>query len=364
MSRFSLVPLLVLGLLVGARTTQATYYVGSCVSKSFFLTISDAVSSVPAGSTIEVCPGTYAEQVQITKSLTLKGISNGNYGQAIITIPSSGLTTTSSIFFGPAVAPQLWVTAGPVDISNITVDGTGGSCSNAWLVGIFYQTGSSGILNEVTDRNQTCSGIGILAEDGSGTSESMTIENSSVHNTSEYGIFANGSFAPTIKSNSVSATGYYGILITTYGGEATLNVVANSQQYGIMAEALVVGESVSVSSNTLVNSPDGITTIGGDVSVKSNKIFQSSANGVYVYAGGATIESNDITDAGVGIEFSCNTATVTQNTINDVTTGLDQVPAGDSGSNTFYNTSKISVACSGGAAVLKMVPDPRRFPPI
>jgi hypothetical protein len=117
-----------------------------------------------------------------------------------------------------------------------------------------------------------------------------------------------------------------------------------------------------VSSNTVVNSPHGIATLGG-VSVKSNKIFQSSANGVYVYSSGATIESNNITDAGVGIEFSCNTATVTTNTINDVTTGLDQVPAGDSGSNTFYNTSEISVGCSGGAALLNRLPDPPRFPP-
>jgi hypothetical protein len=364
MSRFNLIPLLIFAAFVSSHSTQAaTYYVGNCKSGSFS-TISAAISAAPAGSTIEVCPGTYAEQVEITKALTLKGISSSNSGQAIIAVPGSGLTSTTSIFFGPTVAPQLWVSSGPVEISNITVDGTGGGCYGGWLVGIFYQTGSSGTLNEVTDRNQTAGcGIGILAENGNDTNEPVTIENASVHNTSDYGIVALGSFAPTIKSNSIDATGDYGIFISTYGGAATLNVVANSQAYGILAEAAVVGESVSVSSNTVVNSPYGITTTG-DVSVKSNKIFQSSTDGIYVYSGGGeTIESNDITDAGVGIEFSCNTATVTHNTINDVTTGLDQVPSGDSGSNTFYDTSEISVACSGGAARSNRALDPPRFPP-
>jgi hypothetical protein len=360
MSRFNLVPLLILAVFVSAHPTLAsTYYVGSCKSGSFS-SISAAVGAVPAGSTILVCPGIYAEQVEITKALTLKGISSGNSGQAIIAIPGSGLTTTTSIFFGPSVAPQLWVTAGPVDISNITVDGTGASCYGGWLVGIFYQTGSSGILNEVADRNQTPNfcGIGILAEDGSGTSESVTIENSSVHNTSGYGIVAIGSLVPTIKSNSVNAAGSEGILASGTSGEITLNVVANSQIYGIVA----ADGSVSVFSNTVVNSPYGIATQGG-VSVKSNKIFQSSTNGVYVYSGSATIENNDIAEGGVGIEFSCNTATVTHNTINDVTTGLDQVPAGDSGSNTFFDTSEISVACSGGTAPSNRAFDPPRYPP-
>jgi hypothetical protein len=139
MSRFNLVPLLILAVFVSAYPAPAsTSYVGSCRSGSFS-SISAAVGAVPAGSTILVCPGTYAEQVEITKALTLKGISSGNSGQAIIVIPGSGLATTTSIFFSPSVAPQLWVTAGPVDISNITVDGMGASCYGGWLDGKGYR---------------------------------------------------------------------------------------------------------------------------------------------------------------------------------------------------------------------------------
>ena len=45
----------------------ATFYVGSC-HVGAYPTISAAVAAVPAGSIVSVCPGTYPEQVQITKA--------------------------------------------------------------------------------------------------------------------------------------------------------------------------------------------------------------------------------------------------------------------------------------------------------
>lgn len=66
--------------------------VGTCNPKlSHYATISLAVSSVPAGSTIEVCPGNYPEQVVITQPLTLEGIPKGS-GAAVVVVPSGGLT--------------------------------------------------------------------------------------------------------------------------------------------------------------------------------------------------------------------------------------------------------------------------------
>ena len=45
----------------------ATFYVGSC-HVGAYPRISAAVAAVPAGSIVSVCPGTYPEQVQITKA--------------------------------------------------------------------------------------------------------------------------------------------------------------------------------------------------------------------------------------------------------------------------------------------------------
>lgn len=57
----------------------ATYAVGTCLQQYVsFSTIQSAVSSVPAGSIIKVCSGTYFEQVTITQPLTLEGVAVSN----------------------------------------------------------------------------------------------------------------------------------------------------------------------------------------------------------------------------------------------------------------------------------------------
>src|SRR6266446_7579672 len=126
MSRPRVLFLLAIGLLLAASPMlAANYAVGTCKpSLPSYATISGAVSGVPPGSTVLVCPGTYPEQVTIAQSLTLKGISSGNAGQAVITIPPSGLTAKTS-GDGYTIAAQVDVTAGTVNISDITVDATG-----------------------------------------------------------------------------------------------------------------------------------------------------------------------------------------------------------------------------------------------
>src|ERR1035438_4835680 len=214
----------------------ATYYVGFCKSGALG-SIGAAVATVPAGSTIDVCPGTYFEQVVISKALTLQGIFFNNSSQAVIAVPSGGLATTSSIILG-TLAAQVEVTAGPVTMTNITVDGTASSnCpSTAVYVGIFYASGSSGTVNEVETRNQNCNGIygfGILAENGAGATQLITIENSNINSNSYAGITAGSDQTPStltasIKSNYV-AGGVVGIYTAfNVGGSVSGNVVAAS----------------------------------------------------------------------------------------------------------------------------------------
>src|SRR5713226_8398350 len=56
-----------------------------------FPTIQTAVNTVPFGTTVFVCPGTYPEQVAITQPLTLKGVTDGTGNAAVITVPGGGL---------------------------------------------------------------------------------------------------------------------------------------------------------------------------------------------------------------------------------------------------------------------------------
>ena len=101
----------VLFLLVAQPLFAGTYYVGSC-KKGAFNTIGDAIAAAPAGSTINVCPGLYIEQLVISKAVNLHGICVGNSCQSTVATPSGGLLTTSSLRYG-TVAAQIQVTSGP-----------------------------------------------------------------------------------------------------------------------------------------------------------------------------------------------------------------------------------------------------------
>ena len=84
--------------------------------------------------------------------------------EAIITIPSGGLTNIVPSIFSENVAAQVLVqSAGVVNITNITTDGTGGNsaCVN-WLAGIFYASGSSGTVARVRTRNEIDTGVKVL----------------------------------------------------------------------------------------------------------------------------------------------------------------------------------------------------------
>ena len=114
------------------RVVAATYQVGGCKPKLVnFKTISAAVAGVPAGSTIDVCPGVYPEQVTITQPLTLQGVSSGNANRAVITINRNAILTPNvTTIEGYTLYAQVLVQnvnpPGTVNITGITVDGSGG----------------------------------------------------------------------------------------------------------------------------------------------------------------------------------------------------------------------------------------------
>ena len=365
MSRFRLSFLLSLALLFGTRPILASSFaVGTCKPNlPSYPKISDAVAAVPAGSTVLVCPGTYAEQVIIAQPLTLQGISSGNSGQAVITVPGGGLATTPSVLIG-TLAAQVEVTTGPVNIINITVDGAGGSTScSSQLVGIYYGSGSSGTVNEATIRNELDAGcgLGIVAENGTATNESVTIENSSVHDVDGIAIFVDSNQTPptltaTIKANDLASSDTGIDASTGAAGSVTGNIVT-AGIYGIFS----ITPSVIISGNTVINSQYGIFAAAPGVSAKSNKIWNSSVAGILLLGTGMTIQSNAITKSPVGIEFLCNTGnTVTQNTINDAAIGLDKVPliiGTPAGS--FFNVATIRTDSCGFAPVHEMpLPSP------
>jgi hypothetical protein len=352
--KFVIVALLVL---VGSACYAATtdYAVGTCLPKLHsYSTISAAVAAVPSGSIVEVCPGTYAEQVTISKPLTLEGITSENSAQAVIAIPSGGLA-------GSGLVAQVTVTAGPVNITNITVDGTNNNLNgNPTLAGIYYSPGSSGTIKFVTTQFQLNegNGLGIL-----GNGESLTIENCSIHDFDFAGIEVSDSAPSTVNQNYVNVVSATG-LVTGIIVENTASLIGNTISgpgNSVDSQGIVVdSESATITNNTFTNWLYGIVDYGG-AKYTSNTI-RNTGVGILLGSTGATVDSNVITQAVYdGIEFGCNTNSVKGNTLNNMAIGIEGIPASVTSTNTYYNVQEIRDNC--GAPTSAALQAVRPMPP-
>ena len=363
--------LLAVMVLVAQPLLAKTYYVGSCKTGAYS-TIGAAVAAVPAGSIVDVCPGTYPEQVVISQPLTLQGIASGGSSQAIITMPASGLTTTTSVIFA-TVAAQLEVTAGPVNITGITVDGTATSsvCPTVWDIGIYYFSGSSGTINAVQTANQNCNayGMGIYAENETATPLSITVENGNVTRASEFGIEACSAETPstltaTIKNNYVANTSIGINIDCQTAATVTGNFVDTTSYIGILAG----NPSTKVIANTVTNAFNGIRVGGNGPEVSGNTVVDAeggivldavgtatsnhivnSAWGLWFAVPGSTAENNLIIQAQYGALFQCLTETVSGNTFVGAGVGFEEYPGTSTGTNKFYNVPTLTTGCSGSA---------------
>jgi hypothetical protein len=331
------------------------FAVGACKPKlKSFTTIQTAVSGVPPGSTVLVCPGTYFEQVTISQSLTLQGIADSNSDEVIIAIPSGGPRANVTSIFNESVSAQVLVqTTGEVDISNITTDGTGGdsACVN-WLVGIFYSSGSSGSVSRVRTRNQIDGGcgVGIWAENGSTSRDHVSVQGSSVHDADIGGIFLGTQGTSVlnvdIRDNFVSPNSLSAIDIVA---EGVTGEVSDNDLSAALGGIFELAPGLDISANGIIAADNGLVLLA-PVTVRSNDIMNSGV-GVAIAAPGSTLQSNRITQSSTAIEFSCLATNGDHNTINDAGVGLSDVPASFSGTNNIANTTTVSTVCLAAAAV-------------
>src|SRR5436190_1854976 len=88
-------------------------------------TIQGAVTAASPGDTIKVCPGTYVEQVMITKNLKVEGIAFNNENLALV-MPAPVGANSTSLSGNPVAAIILVDGASNVSLTNLTVDGAAG----------------------------------------------------------------------------------------------------------------------------------------------------------------------------------------------------------------------------------------------
>lgn len=370
-----------------AMTTHllaATVQVGTCrQGLPSFATIQSAVNAASPATTILVCPGTYPEQVMISKALTLRGVPSGTSAAAVIAAPAGGIVAnTTSLASGNPIAAQVVVTGTPdVHISNLTIDGQNNGmsgCTGITLVGLYYRN-ASGSAEHLAVANQALTGdsigcqtgLGIYAESGSGGSSVVTISHNHVQNYQKNGITGNelGTIL-TISDNTVVGQGPTNGAAENsiqLGFGATGTITSNTAIDDIWAPDTIsdsadaasgilvfASSNVKVSGNTVGNTQfgiavvsdpvagpaDGVTITGNQVS--ATRIF----DGIELCGSSNVVRRNAINgsdEAAVHVDSSCGAVAnniVSGNTINDACAGIMLGTAAGAnviGKNTFFN---------------------------
>jgi Periplasmic copper-binding protein (NosD) len=359
MKSSSLLLLVSTGLILAAPTSSAqTAAVGNCRPHLVsYPTISAAVAAVAANSTVLVCPGTYPEQVTIAQGLTLKGLKAGTGAYPVITVPSGGLVGSFPAQLS-AQQPEPLGAFGPVNISNLVVDGAGSGvdCSTGGLLfGIEYVFASGSLDNvEVRNQNPGGCGYGISVNGDAFTPNTVNLRNSRIHNFDNTGFLAgsNGGtgFLVNLASNWIAATSpsvqagvYYGFA----QGLVTRNIIEVGGQTGLVLDAFFGG--VTASENTVSGSTVGIFTYCCGATVTHNGLF-NNGTGISLYnsSAGSVINSNLIVhSAAAAIDVACAEGdTVEKNAIFNAPIGIANISSGDTVTgNVFHSVPTKTTTC-------------------
>ena len=364
---------LLVGPLAATPAYAATVAVGSCLpNRVSFDSISDAVQGVPPGSTIQVCPGIYREQVVIDKPMTIKGVASGNSSNPVIALPAGGAVANAAAlnagpsFFGTGqlIAAQVYVQAGlDVTITDISIDGAGASmavCNNPVLVGVLVQD-SSLTLNRIAIRNQlqltpvVCGNVGVLAQNDSLNPTLVKVQNSTFVDAGQAyegdgasltSMLTSSSFAgnPANNANAVSIlTGNSTVqanTISNYRYPPAANDV-NGAAYGIFLTCVPGG---TIANNTIATTQAGIflsnpncPTAG--VSITNNKVSDAEVIGIDVGQTNGLVQGNDIRTSRTAIRIPGAAAgnIIQNNLINDACAAIGSNPA--AGANTLLGNT-------------------------
>lgn len=299
-----------------------------------FTSIQAAVLAASSGDRIKVCPGTYPEQVKITKRLSVEGIAVGNRNLAVIK-PAPALINTSSLTTAAPIAAIVLVeNTDKVDLDNLTIDGAGNGISGCGtdLAGIYYRN-ASGEVDNVAVKNIRLApadfgcqaGIGIFVQSGNSKRSRVDIFDSSIHDYQKSGIIANEvGTEVNISGNAVTGVG------------PTPQIAQNGIQ-------LAFGAKGTVDDNSVINHVYSLCTSPTVCGASSSNILIFEANGVRV-------TRNNLGNSQVNVYYQGDHGDVNYNTIfqSPVFDGIDLIgDHNDAIGNRIFNSEEAAVFVAG-----------------
>lgn len=310
---------------------------GTSCAKPGFNTIQDAVTAASAGQTVKICAGSYAEQVTVTKSLTLSGASAGAVHVTPPDSPAESTCLPSSADgsykyslldvcgAGVKVAASGLTLAGPWSLDHSCADAVfGATVTGAATLTLTNSLVTGARLADRTGLGGCQTGIGILAGRASyNTKGSLVTRNVTVADYQKGGIVVSGagSFGqlsattvdgdptnigpdPTIARNGVQfssgATGaVFGGLIR--GNECAAASCSSDIVNGTQSAGLLLFGSGKVTTHNAVISANDVGVLGDStpagtaVSVTASQISDNRYVGAYVDSGPLSLVGDAVT---------------------------------------------------------------------
>jgi nitrous oxidase accessory protein len=238
-------------------TTQHANAVKTIVVPDQFATITQAIAQAAAGDTIQVKTGTYQENLNINKPLTLQG----QEPQTTIIIGEGNLDRGAQ--------PVIQVTTNNVKISGFTIESQNYSTSNLYASGISIQGDQCTILNNIIKNTY----IGIFCSIQSST---LIKDNLITANLKDGMRFYGGSLNQ-IDNNTITENAGSGIAMNGYQNTILNNdITANLRAVGYGGSySLIHGNNLSS------NTESGLFLAGSNNIISANQ-FASNKFGVFV----------------------------------------------------------------------------------
>ncbi len=254
-----------------ANTFDKGVYVDAAVGTIGFV-IQNAVLAVPGGTTIDVLPGTYTEQVVIDgKNLTLRGS-----GKAVTTIAAPAILATT--FTTPANNRPVVTAANASDvvIRDFTIDGMGVGNANNRFEGVAFWEAGGALLDcdVVRIRDNPASGVqhgvGVYAFNLSGGPFSLEVGGCTVTDyqknamaLSGVGLTVDVHDCTTIGAGDIAYTAQNGIQVSFGAGGSVADCSVSNMRYtpaSTVASGLLMyqGTSVDVSNVALVDAQEAV----------------------------------------------------------------------------------------------------------
>jgi parallel beta-helix repeat protein len=279
---------------------------GTCKAGSQFTSVQAAINAADAGSTVQVCPGTYPEILTITKNLTVKGVAAGKNNDVVISVPSTGVPPNQTNGIFGKLASQVYILKAVVNLSNITIDGGGGTtCTpDVHQVGVLFQAAGGSMMNSsVVDPPQCGEPISAFLD----LTSNFKFTNNYL--SACYGICVEVDYGSntTVTNNLMNSltTAFTGIEVQQLGGPATIsgNILGGGYYFSIESQN---SSAVTITDNTMSVGPGGYGVgvfAGTQVVISGNKASGGYA-GIYLddnsVTGGNTVTKNTVINATCG----------------------------------------------------------------